>query len=224
MKLYSIKIGDKSFRVAVANTPEKMKEGLSGKPKLGKGKGLLFPFMEERKITMNMGGMFHPIDMIFVNSSKEVIKVANMKVGDKDITVPNTMAVIDVAEGGGKGLKGKTVECSEELMNYIKGEVSSSNNIIVTISSIDDRFRSGGTIDIKEDKVKADKKAMQVLDDKGVILMNIKGGERIFSIKHTEQLVSLAKKISEGKAEEEELGMLMSNIIHTQNTQEKQYV
>ena len=54
--------------------------------------------------------------------------------------------------------------------------------------------------------------------------MNIVGGERIFSIEHTEQLVSLSKKVDRGEANEEELGTLMKAIIHKQNTQEPEYV
>ena len=57
MKLYSLNIKDKQFKVALITDKKEMKEGLSGKPKLGKGKGLLFDFGEERLITMNMQGM-----------------------------------------------------------------------------------------------------------------------------------------------------------------------
>jgi hypothetical protein len=46
---------------------------------------------------------------------------------------------------------------------------------------------------------------MQVLDDTGKVLMNIVGGERIFSIEHTEKLVALSKKVDRGEANEEEL-------------------
>lgn len=62
---------------------------------------------------------------------------------------------------------------------------------------------------------------MQVLDDTGKVLMNIRGGERIFSIPHTEQLIT---KVERGDAAPEQLGELMSKIIHIQNTQEPEYV
>lgn len=75
-----------------------------------------------------------------------------------------------------------------------------------------------------EDQVKASAHAMQVLDDTGKVLMNIVGGERIFSIAHTEELVSLSKKVDAGTATEEELGELMQKIIHKQNTQKPEYV
>ena len=87
-----------------------------------------------------------------------------------------------------------------------------------------ERFKQGGTIKIYEEDIKADKNKMQVLDDTGKVLMNIAGGERIFSIKHTNQLVELAQKVKDGTAEEEELGELMSEIIDIQNTQKPEYV
>jgi hypothetical protein len=65
---------------------------------------------------------------------------------------------------------------------------------------------------------------MQVLDDTGKILMNIVGGRRIFSIEHTERIGSSIKKVDRGEAEEEELGELMKQIIHKQNTQKPEYV
>ena len=75
-----------------------------------------------------------------------------------------------------------------------------------------------------EEDVAARQGSMQVLDDGGRILMNIDGGERIFSIKDTDNIVSLSKKIDAGEADEEELGKLMEEIIHRQDTQEPEYV
>jgi len=180
--------------------------------------------MDPRSVTMNMGGMFHPIDMILIGDDKKVIKVAKMQVSDKEITVKDTVAVLEVGEGEGKGLEGAQVECTPELMKHVIGEAKEHENVIVAIISEKEVFKKGGKIDIKEEDVKIDRNAMQVLDDRGVILMNIKGGERIFSIKHTEQLVSLSKRIADGEAREEDLGKLMAKIIETQNTQKPEYV
>jgi hypothetical protein len=54
--------------------------------------------------------------------------------------------------------------------------------------------------------------------------MNIVGGERIFSIEHTEEIIAMAKRIDRGDAKEEDLGKLMKKIINIQDTQEPQYV
>lgn len=65
---------------------------------------------------------------------------------------------------------------------------------------------------------------MQVLDDAGVVLMNIAGGERIFSREHTKKLISLAQRVELGKATEEDLGRLMKGIIDIQDNQSSEYV
>jgi hypothetical protein len=81
-------------------------------------------------------------------------------------------------------------------------------NIIVRVSTVPENaklFKSGGSFKIYEDQVKSDANAMQVLDDTGKVLMNIVGGERIFSIEHTEKLVALLQKSRQREANEEEL-------------------
>jgi uncharacterized membrane protein (UPF0127 family) len=61
MSLYSLKIKDTEFKVAVISDPARMKEGLANKPALGKNKGMLFDFKKEQKVTMNMKDMNYPL-------------------------------------------------------------------------------------------------------------------------------------------------------------------
>ena len=154
----------------------------------------------------------------------------------------------------GDGLMGEKIECTAELAEAVgmvpcnknnhekeetkseekkeekeeEKEISKGFNIIVRVSTNPTRqeelFKNGGAFKIYEQDVKAKKDAMQVLDDTGKVLMNIKGGERIFSIEHTEQIVALSKKVDKGEAKPEELGELMNMILEKQNTQEPQYV
>lgn len=246
MSLYSLKIGDKEFRVAIVDTEKAMKDGLAGKPRLGKDKGMLFNFKEPQNVTMNMQKMMHPIDMIFICGGLKVIDVRSMKPGDADTSCDDCLLVLEVRKGEGKGLEGLEVEINPEMHKALghKGSYEDMHeadkkekpkkeqpavNIIINVGgitqpSMENMFKKGGSFKIYEDQVKAKKEAMQVLDDTGKILMNIVGGERIFSIKHTEKLVSLAKKVDLGEAKEEELGELMAEIIEVQNTQEPEYV
>ena len=118
---------------------------------------------------------------------------------------------------------------TEEEESTEDKDTSGKKNIIVHIdkeASFYDKevFKSGGKIKPIEDKVKLKSGGMQVLDDAGVILMNITGGERIFSREHTAQLVALAEKVKQGKASKKELGKLMSKIIDIQDTQAPEYV
>lgn len=248
MKVYSIKIKDKEFRVAAITDTEEMKKGLSGKPKLAEGKGLLFHFGEPQEITMNMVGMLYPLDMIFINGDRKVVSVESMKPGLNETTVKDVMCVLEVNKGEGAGLEGSELIPSEELVDAmmammgkeeeeeIKEEQKAEEqepeyggfNIVVSITNMPaggkKLFREGGSFKIYEDSVKAKEGTMQVLDDGGRILMNIKGGERIFSIKDTDQIIALSKKIDDGKADPEELGRLMDTILHRQNTQKPEYV
>lgn len=254
MSLYTLNIKGTEFRVAVISDPQKMKEGLSGKPALGKNKGLLFNFSSEQTVTMNMGGMNYPLDMIFVNTAGEVTAVRTLLPGSFQTTVKNTKYVLEVNKGEGAGFVGEVVTFSKGLLTELdldeedeeEGEEGSEEeeeeeeneedttgsspklNIIVRVITVPNDvkkvFKTGGRFKMYEDAVKADDKAMQVLDDTGKVLMNIVGGERIFSIEHTEEIIALAKRIDRGEAKEEELGKLMKKIIHIQNTQEPQYV
>jgi uncharacterized membrane protein (UPF0127 family) len=263
MSLYSLKIKDTEFKVAVISEPARMKEGLAGKPALGKNKGLLFDFGKEQEVTMNMKKMNYPLDMIFINMSREVVAVRTLEPGNFQTTVKNVRFVLEVNKDEGAGFVGELIRCTAELAKAVgmkpcskedeeESEESEEEeeeetaqeeiqeqegisvpgspnvNIIVRVSTVPDSakqlFKKGGTFKLYEDQVKADANAMQVLDDTGKVLMNIVGGERIFSIEHTEQLVALSKKVDRGEAEEEELGTLMKAIIHKQNTQKPEYV
>jgi len=241
MKLYSLKIKDSVFRVAVISEEEEMKKGLSGKPRLAPNRGLFFDFKESQDITMNMIGMNYSLDMIFINDNLEVIDVRTMRKGDIQTTCNDCRFVLEVSEGEGDGLTREKVkftrELAEECNIAIKNKENtdekyeeenhekSSENIIITITvGGKDILRTGGSFKMYEDQVKAQEGSLQVLDDTGKVLMNLKGGERIFSIDHTEKLIALAKKIDLGEADDEELGKLMAKIIDTQNNQTPEYV
>lgn len=255
MSLYSLKIKDTDFKVAVVSDPERMKEGLSGKPALGKNKGLLFDFGSEQTVTMNMKGMNYPLDMLFIDMSREVVAVRSLMPGNYQTTVKNVRFVLEVNKGEAAGLVGELISCTPELAKAVgmtpckhaeeedeeheddateeekeheEKQTLGGLNIIVRVSTVPENiqkvFKQGGTFKIYEDQVKAKANAMQVLDNTGKVLMNIVGGERIFSIEHTEALVSLAKKVDRGEASEEDLGELMKKIVHKQNTQKPEYV
>jgi len=218
--LYSIKIGKKEFIVKPLSTSAEMRKGLSGAPRLGEDKGLFFLLQSPGEVTMNMGGMKHPIDMIFIGKDLEVKKVSTRVLGSKDITVQDIAYVLEVRANSGKGLEGEKVNFGRHADKFIAEEDGAPENIIISAES----YRGGGVITFKEDKVTAKSGQMQVLDHDGKVLMNIKGGERIFSIEHTNSLVTLSKKVEEGKADPKELGKLMGEILHTQNTQKPEYV
>ena len=71
----TVTIGGVSFTVDVADTPEKRFQGLSGRPVLEEGTGLLFIFSEERKHTFWMKDMRFPLDMVWISASCTVADI-----------------------------------------------------------------------------------------------------------------------------------------------------
>ena len=64
----TVTIGGASFTVDLADTPETRFQGLSGRPVLEEGTGMLFVFQEERQHTFWMKDMRFPLDMIWINA------------------------------------------------------------------------------------------------------------------------------------------------------------
>lgn len=71
-----------------------------------------------------------------------------------------------------------------------------------------------------------DDSCMQVLDENGESQMDLDGGERIFSRKHTKILVKFAKKAERTKLDKDykALGKRVFDFINFQNTKEEDYV
>jgi uncharacterized membrane protein (UPF0127 family) len=108
------------------------------------------------------------------------------------------------------------------------GEANPMNN------SLHKKFQFGGAMDletdieyngvsIKEKDVKLDKSKMQILDDMGVIQMNIAGGNRIFSRQHTKLLMELIDK-AENDNDLENLGRILVTILDLHDNQPEDYV
>ena len=119
MKLYSLKIKDTVFKIAVVDDEKRMKKGLSGSPKLGKNKGLLFDFISPQLVVMNMQKMAYPIDMIFIGEDRKVIDVRTMRPGDIQTSCDDCRYVLEVNKGEGKSLEKEIVKFSLIYIFYI---------------------------------------------------------------------------------------------------------
>lgn len=228
-----ITIGDITFTVQVVTSQEDMKKGLSFTDSLPKGEGMLFDFGKSGDITMNMFDMKYPLDMIFIGDNDEVIKVVSMESGKATVTVKNVRYVVEVNKGEASGEITKEDSIKEGLednddKDNEEGDNEEETNMIVNVNNISgnikSKFKEGGSFKLYEEEVKALPGNMHVLDDTGKVLMNIKGGERIFSIDHTEQLIATAKKVKAGELPPEELGKIMKKFITIQNSQKPEYV
>ena len=98
-----VKIGDASFNVTVADTPNKRTKGLSGRKELSPDKGLIFVFEKSGIYPFWMKDMNFPIDIIWIDEGLRVVYVkenATPKSYPKTFT-PNTpsLYVLEVNTG-----------------------------------------------------------------------------------------------------------------------------
>ena len=196
-------VGNKTFKVKIASTPESRAKGLLGikAGSMPKDAGLVLKFDQATPVTITMKGMKFPIDLIFIRDNK-VQKIVPAEPEQENIGINDVSDnVLEVPKGSSEGVKkGDAVDWAGEK-------------------------KEDGTIQMAEGGVAAADGAMHVLDENGKVQTNIAGDERIFSRKHTERLISLAEKADASKADNDykKLGMAMMQMIDKQDTQEQEY-
>ena len=67
--------GIKPFVVNVVSTPAQLKQGLSGILTMPKKQGLLFIFPSVQKQSMWMPNMNFPLDIVWIDDSKTIVKI-----------------------------------------------------------------------------------------------------------------------------------------------------
>ena len=72
----TVKIGDSTIYAKVVSAPQQQVQGLSGTSKLPNNQGMLFVFPRSNKISFWMKGMHYNLDIIWINSSKRVVTIA----------------------------------------------------------------------------------------------------------------------------------------------------
>ncbi len=70
-----ISLGNERLTVWTARSPKEITTGLSNVEELRKVDGMLFILPEERKASFWMKDMRFPIDIIWINSKKEVVEI-----------------------------------------------------------------------------------------------------------------------------------------------------
>jgi len=215
--LHSILIKDKEFRVAISDTEESRKKGLSGQSKLGKNKGMLFVFEKPSLVKMVMTDMNFDLDFIFLDENWKIKQLGSLNKNNENgiITNSSISMILEVNKGIINELKlkiGDTLKPEKSLEIHSKGV---------------QQFKTGGKFEmvgdkiykIIEDDIKADPTKMQLLNEKGEVVANVDSGARIFSREHTKKIVELSKK-----AKTEELGKLIIAVFDKQDTQKQEYV
>lgn len=72
----NIQVGDKEYKVRLATTEEEKTKGLMGVKELPKDEGMLFIYSQPEDLNFWMKDTLIPLDIVFINSDEEVIKVA----------------------------------------------------------------------------------------------------------------------------------------------------
>lgn len=75
LALATIKIRDITFRVELADTPEKKIQGLSGKASLSENNGMLFLFEKADIYSFWMKDMRFPIDIIWIDENFKIVGI-----------------------------------------------------------------------------------------------------------------------------------------------------
>ena len=71
--------GDCEFFLEVANSAEERQVGLMGRESMGRDRGMLFVFSEERVLGFWMKNTLIPLDIIFIDSGLTVVDVQTMR-------------------------------------------------------------------------------------------------------------------------------------------------
>lgn len=119
-----IRMGSGVFNARVVDTEETRKKGLSGAAKLAPNEALLMVFETDAKWGIWMKDMKVSIDIIWLNSKKEVIYVVKNAAPDLSTTktfTPNNPAryVIEIAAGG---VSKNNIRIGERVLFTLEGE------------------------------------------------------------------------------------------------------
>lgn len=91
----TVKVNNQTFKVGIADTPEELQRGLSGRNSLPKDQGMLFIYKNKDYHSFWMKDMKFPIDIIFIDGNK-IISIAK----NAPIPLPNQTGLPIFRSGG----------------------------------------------------------------------------------------------------------------------------
>lgn len=71
----TVLVGSRAYHLEIANTPASRQKGLGERATMAQSAGMLFVFPSASTLCFWMKGMHFPLDMIWVNSNKQVIHI-----------------------------------------------------------------------------------------------------------------------------------------------------
>lgn len=100
--LVDITIGDKKYKVEIADTSEKQEKGLMGRESLPENQGMLFIYDEPQDLSYWMKNTLISLDIIFIDDDMEVVSVKQgQPMSEEPITEDDVQYVLEVNSNSG---------------------------------------------------------------------------------------------------------------------------
>lgn len=100
--LVDITIGDKKYKVEIADTPEKQEKGLMGRKSLPEDQGMLFIYDEPQDLSYWMKDTLISLDIIFIDDDMEVVSVKQgQPMSEEPITEDDVQYALEVNSNSG---------------------------------------------------------------------------------------------------------------------------
>ena len=100
--LVDITIGDKKYKVEIADTPKKQEKGLMGRESLPEDQGMLFIYDEPQDLSYWMKNTLISLDIIFIDDDMEVVSVKQgQPMSEEPITENDVQYVLEVNSNSG---------------------------------------------------------------------------------------------------------------------------
>lgn len=220
---------NKEYFVDIAHTKEEQHKGLSGTGSMPKDKGMLFVWPEAVSIYMVMKDMVFDLDFIFISEDYQVldIKSATKGCSCKVTSSVPFYAVLEINAGEGKNFKVGDILSAVKRPSLMA--LKTGGKIVLTNEGLtngtEDAVKIGDVrYDIQEKDIKAKQGHIQLLDENGVVIKNMKGGNFIFSIPDTKELYEKSLLVDNGSISHEELGNRFIDMLKIQEESESLFV
>lgn len=138
--LVKITIGDRTYKVEIADTPEKQKKGLMGRESLPSDQGMLFIYDEPQDVSYWMKNTSVSLDIIFIDDDMEVISVKQgQPMSEEPITEKDVQYVLEVNVDSG-------IEEGDQLVIDDSDENEYSMHILFPDGSVQMNLKGGERI------------------------------------------------------------------------------
>lgn len=138
--LVKITIGDKTYKVEIADTPEKQRKGLMGRKSLPSDQGMLFIYDEPQDVSYWMKNTSVSLDIIFIDDDMEVISVKQgQPMSEEPITEKDVQYVLEVNVDSG-------IEEGDQLVIDDSDENEYSMHILFPDGSVQMNLKGGERI------------------------------------------------------------------------------